>query len=246
MASKKKNQHLFKERITRSAYPALISDLEKALGDKEKLRKLLLGLGQPGQPITPDTYKKHGKFHAGDHNYCKRFDSATFTEKRMCRCLYFKKSGHKKECETCKFRLERPYIAADSEYHIEDYEVPAFYYGDGIGEIDLILAGKDGKKYATEVKPPKRIVPDPTAKKGYKVLENTESLLRMVAEIMTYTLGYPEGKYRKAIAFFKGSHQDTEYEKIDPSLKELLTKAEITVFRFDEVKGEKAYKICKL
>lgn len=32
--------------------------------------------------------------------------------------------------------------------------------------------------------------------------EEKETLLRMIAEIMTYTDGYEEGVYKKAIAFF--------------------------------------------
>ena len=117
-----------------------------------------------------------------------------------------------------------------------DYEVPAFYYGDGIGEIDLMIS-KDNVCYATEVKP-------------YK--GNHETLLRMLAEIMTYTEGYPSGRYKKAIAFFKKNRdngektaQQKEYESADPALLALLEKADITVFRLEEV-GEKTYQICKL
>ena len=67
----------------------------------------------------------------------------------------------------------------------------------------------------------------------------------MIAEIVTYTIGYPAGKYVKAIAFFEGTTQNDEFEKAAPEIKELLEKANITVFRFEKT-GEKAYKICRL
>ena len=67
----------------------------------------------------------------------------------------------------------------------------------------------------------------------------------MIAEIMTYTIGYPAGKYTKAIAFFEGTNQAAEFENAAPEIKELLEKANITVFRFEKA-GEKAYKICRL
>ena len=92
----------------------------------------------------------------------------------------------------------------------------------------IISNGKT--RYATELK-------------SYK--GNEEKLLRMIAEIMTYTIGYPTGKYVKAIAFFEGTKQAAEFEKAAPEIKELLTKANITVFRLEKT-GEKAYQICRL
>lgn len=86
------------------------------------------------------------------------------------------------ECQKCDFPYEYRHDVI-GDYFIADYEVPAFYYGDGIGEIDMVIS--DGKtQYATEVKPFKG---------------NKETLLRMIAEIMTYTIGYPVGKYERAI-----------------------------------------------
>ena len=38
--------------------------------------------------------------------------------------------------------------------------------------------------------------------------EEKETLLRMIAEIMTYTDGYEEGVYKKAIAFFEKNCDD--------------------------------------
>lgn len=84
--------------------------------------------------------------------------------------------------------------------------------------------------YATEVKP-------------YQ--GNDETLLRMIAEIMTYTLGYPDSKYKKAIAFFENTPQEKEYLERTTMLEELLNEADITVFRFEQVDNE-TYRICKL
>ena len=65
--------------------------------------------------------------------------------------------------------------------------MPAAFCGRSIGEIDLVLKQGD-ILYATEVKP-------------YK--GNKETLLRMVAEILTYTAGDTQNTYQKAIAFFE-------------------------------------------
>ncbi len=58
-------------------------------------------------------------------------------------------------------------------------------------------------------------------------------------------LYYRNGKYAKAISFFEETKQNAEFEKAIPEIKELLAKADITVFRFEKT-GEKAYKICRL
>ena len=167
------------------------------------------------------------------HDYCSKLSGDSFTEKRLCRCMYYKNSNHGTECEACGYR-DRFKVIGD--YQIIDYEVPAFYYGDEIGEIDLVIS--DGADYyATEVKP-------------YK--NNKETLLRMIAEIMTYTDGYKEGVYKKAIAFFEkncddGSvtSQQREYDEKELETSELIKKADITVFRF-EITGENEFRICRL
>ena len=224
----KKNSHLFKERITKTHYDALVKELSDAIGGGEAaLMKLLLGTE------TPDLYENHGSYQDGQHDRCIGLKEKTYTEKRLCKCMYYRNSAHPTACDKCDFQ-DRFYVVGD--YDISDYEVPAHYYGDGIGEIDLVIT--DGEAYyATEVKP-------------YK--NNSETLLRMVAEILTYTLGYPEGKYKKAIGFFEQNYDDktptaqqNEYNKIAPALMDIIKKADITVFRFEEV-GHKQYRICKL
>lgn len=224
-----KNKELFKEQITKAHYSSLILKLYVALDEgQDAVKKLLFG------NTKLETYKEHGKYIEGQHTHCAGLTGTAYTEKRLCKCLYYLNSSHSKKCENCQF-ANRYQISGN--YHIEDYEVPAYYYGDGIGEIDLVIT--DGiDHYATEVKPAKDEF-DP-ADKG-----NQETLLRMIAEILTYTYGYPVGKYKLAIAFFEGTVQEAEYLHLPYEMKELIKKAQITVFRFEK-DGKKAYKICKL
>lgn len=222
------NLLLFKERITATDYNALIAELSDAIdGGTPSLMRLLFGTE------IPDLYFNHGTYQLGQHNHCAGLKGDRYTEKRICKCMYYLSSTHSKNCDRCAFQNRFEIIG---DYSITDYEVPAFYYGDGIGEIDLIIS-KGDIHYATEVKP-------------YK--GNNETLLRMIAEIMTYTEGYPAGQYKKAIAFFEKNRDDgektaqqKEYESADPALLSLLKKADITVFRFEEA-GEKAYRVCRL
>lgn len=223
----KKNSHLFKERITRTHYDALIQELSDAIdGGEASLMKLLLGTD------APELYADHGSYQDGQHNACAGLKKDSYTEKRLCKCMYYRNSDYRTACDKCDFQ-DRFEVVGD--YRISDYEVPAYYYGDGIGEIDLVIT--DGEVYyATEVKP-------------YK--NNSETLLRMVAEIMTYTLGYGD-KYKKAIAFFEQNYdnkeetaQQSEYCTIEPALMAVIKKADIAVFRFEEV-GHKQYRICRL
>lgn len=219
---------LFKDRINKTDYASLIDELSEAIDNgTTDLTELLIGTR------TPDLYQAHGTYSSGQHNRCVGLDNESYTEKRLCKCMYYINDNYPTSCYKCDFQ-ERLKIIGD--YGIIDYEVPAFYYGDGIGEIDLIIS--DGKtSYATEVKP-------------YK--NNKETLLRMIAEIMTYTLGYPTGKYKKAIAFFEKNREDNlktcqqlEFEQVNSSIITLLKKADVTVFRFEE-DGDNRYRICKL
>ena len=175
----------------------------------------------------------HGSYQLGGHKLCEGFNSATFWEKRLCKCLFYYNYSFPTQCDRCAF-AERFYIQGD--YQIVDYEVPAAFCGRSIGEIDLVLKQGD-ILYATEVKP-------------YK--GNKETLLRMVAEILTYTAGDTQNTYQKAIAFFEKNREDgsltpqqQEYEVACPQLLDILQKAEISVFRFEE-SGSDSYRICKL
>lgn len=224
MAAKEKSD-LFKDRITKSDYPALMAELTQAvMAGGDALKSLLFGHNEP------DLYERHGRYQAGQHDHCGGFESDTYTEKRLCKCLYFRNGKYHlpAECERCDFQERYDLIG---RYKIADYEVPAYYYGPGVGKIDLILSDSEGSiLYAAEAKPN---------------LGNDETLLRMVAEIMTYTLGYPADKYQKAIIFFEGTAQDMEYDRADPTMRALLNSACITVFRFEK-RGAHTYEICKL
>lgn len=228
------NKHLFKERITITDYEKLIAELSSAISSgTDALTELLFGTK------TPDLYENHGSYNGTQHRKCKAFKPnekglTPFTEKRLCKCMYYF-NGPKADnsiCAKCTF-TDRFKIAGN--YRITDYEVPAYYYGAGIGEIDLIIEnGED--IYAAEVKP-------------YK--GNTETLLRMIAEIMTYTMGNRKG-YRKAIAFFEKNRetgeitaQQKEWDMQNQELLDLIKLAAITVFQFKEV-GNMEYEICRL
>jgi len=71
----------------------------------------------------------------------------------------------------------------------------------------------------------------------------SECILRMIAEILTYTLDSNKG-CRKAIAFFENTPQSEEYNALTPKVKALLIRADIAVFQF--VKSGDAYTIQKL
>lgn len=218
-----KKNLLFKDKITKKEYHFLIRELIKAIDRGEKaLKSTLFGT------IEPELYAVHGTYKEGGHNRCGGLNGNRFTEKRLCKCMYYKngKYYNPKDCGKCDFQ-DRFTVMGD--YRITDYEVPAYFYGAGIGKIDLIIC--DGSiQYATELKPFKG---------------NDETLLRMVSEIMTYTAGYPAGQYQKAIAFFEGTTQAEEFAKVSPEMEELFQKGNITVFCFKKV-NEKAYRICKL
>lgn len=223
---------LFKDQIkkTPAKYTASIRKLSAALDDKDPtaLKKLLCAT------VCPEKYR--GNYQLGNHNQCLPFtDGKNLLEKRLCKCLYYFNNSYPKNCAQCTFS-DRFKIVGD--YQIVDYEVPAYYGGEkSIGEIDLILR-QGSVDYATEVKPYHK--------------NNREPLLRMAAEILTYTLGYPPGKYQKAIAFFEKNRDDgtataqqLEYQAGSPLLFDLFKKAGITVFRLEEA-GPDAYRICKL
>lgn len=210
----------FKDRIRKAYSEEQAEQILQVLDNDEKLRNLLLG--------TAKYWKYAGDFVVGNHTECKGTTTDTPTEKRICRCLYYwnsKNSKHTKHCDTCKYQQGRCGIEGD--YRIIDYEVPAHYDGEGIGEIDLLIEGPGGV-YATEVKPPQG---------------NSECILRMITETLTYTLD-SDGGYRKAIAFFENTPQSEEYSKLMSKVKELLIRADIAVFQF--VKSGDSYTIQKL
>lgn len=169
------------------------------------------------------------KKHNPDRTTCeenKEKESANEDEERIVKCLFYKnKENTKKHCEDCPFK---DLYNLEGKYTISNYQVPPYYDGKGIGKIDLII--NDGSiEYATEIK----------AHCKEKSETNKESLLRMIAEILTYAYGFPKDKYKPAIAFFEGTPQEIEWINKDELLIKLIEKANISVFLFKEIEKEK-------
>lgn len=230
-----KDHRMINRPIDSIEYTNLVKELYDAVNKgPQELKQLLYGTQ------TLDEYSAHGKFELGDHDNCDGFqpnknDETRFTEKRLCKCMYYLNGKYSEPNETCSKCTFSDRFKIIGDYKIIEYEVPAFYYGTGIGEIDLMLQCGDDI-YAAEVKPYKK---------------NEETLLRMIAEIMTYTMGNDKG-YKKAIAFFEKNRetgektaQQKEYEMHNQKLFDLIKLADITVFQFKEV-SEMEYKICRL
>ena len=137
---------LFKDKITKKEYTVLVKELLNAIDmGEDVLKKFLLGCENPA------LYSSHGTYQEEGHDHCGGLKGNRFTEKRFCKCLYYRngKYYNSEECRECDF-ADRFDITGN--YRITDYEVPAYFYGKGIGEIDLIIS--DGKtQYATELKP---------------------------------------------------------------------------------------------
>lgn len=203
---------------------------------REAERKLLLG----GSEITYD--------HSPDHSTCtydSTKDSQRKTEKRLCRCIYFLncpkvKDGQQAKCATCSY----PYSAyiVNGGYVIQDYEVAAPY--NEHNGVDLLWTAPDGKTYAVEVKP----------------ADSTETIIRMVAEILTYTLTVKDKDKigEPAICFFKKnsksrmSAQWREYLEWEgkEDFKTILSRVHVFYFTLEgdklTIHDTKEEPICKL
>lgn len=220
---------LFKDRLHKSETPVQAQQLIDAIiKGSDDTKKLLFNTP------NPDEYK--GKYILGNHRKCNGFhdekDPDCTDEQRICKCLYYKASNHSKVCSDCSYCN---YPQVEGRYKILDYEVPSKYRAKGIKvkNIDLVISDTlDANKdilYATEAKPPRE--------------DSPESVLRMISEIITYTI--EDSRYKKAIIFFENSPQDTEYKTLHPKVKELILLADITVFRiFKNNRGN--FEICKL
>lgn len=132
--------------------------------------------------LLPYPRKKYS--HEYNHISCS-LHSSTFrnepTEKQLCCCWnYFNKSASNSVCSLCTFPLKKKNVG---KFEIVDYEVPSLYNMKNLGAIDWLL--KRGDEFiATEVKP----------------YGSPETIVRMLAEILTYTIGTT---YIPAICFFK-------------------------------------------
>lgn len=129
--------------------------------------------------------------HADNHSGCTYSDDAgnadRITEKRICRCWnYCNKNIHKEKCLACSFGFKK---SNKGDIAILDYEVPTKFNMEKLGGIDWLLSDGAGE-IAAEVKPP----------------DSPETLVRMIAEILTYTIGTD---YTPAICFFKTQQDGT-------------------------------------
>lgn len=145
-----------------------------------------------------------GRNHNPNHNSCDYKNSVNdrVTEKRICRCMFYynrpaTNSEQKIRCSECNFKARWENI---SDYQVLDYEVPMNTVTQNVGGIDLILKSQGmDMLYAVELKPP----------------NSKETLLRMVAEILTYTnlldnkvkIEGKEYEIQPAICFFKHKHK---------------------------------------
>ena len=173
--------------------------------------------------LSPDPYT--GKF---DHKKISCNCVGRKTEKRWCRCLVnSQRKTLTNECETCD--LKKTYAKPVENAVFVDFEVPVTNTK-SVGEIDLIME-YNGKTYAVETQRP----------------ESNESVLRMVAEIITYV--YCSGKeMNKAIMFVKNSEQycqwvglkngkDYKYKACE-ELREIVKNNDITVFCLEDSTDE--------
>lgn len=160
--------------------------------------------------------------HKFDHNSCD-FSSVSperVTEKRICRCWnYYNKPNHDEKCNSCPFQFKKKNVGG---IEIVDFEIPTKFNIAKLGGIDWLL--KDGDKFfATEVKPPK----------------STETLVRMISEVLTYTV---DSEYKPAICFFNGSKQHNDYNqyKDNADFQHIIKQTGIRVLciTYDEEKFE--------
>lgn len=178
-----------------------------------------------GVPLNSrDSYKY-------DHGECS-FETKRQTEKRLCRCLVnYNKENTKAQCEKCALKNNEHFAKKIINAEMIDFEVPVSNNGeDEVGEIDLLFKF-DNTLYCAEFKP----------------IWNTESILRMVAEILTYTHVVENnkkpfiekyGEYEKAILFVKDSEQwkqwtcsEKEYKfSASERLREIIKMQKISVF----------------
>lgn len=207
---------------TKSTYSANIKELAAAI-KAGNTRNFLLENEEPKKGV-----------HRPEHKGCTYSgkDNTRITEKRLCRCMhYYNLETPAAKCEKCPFTARRK---NEGEYIILDYEVPMATVWKKVGGIDLLIQGKkDNTVYAVEVKPEK----------------SKETLVRMVAEILTYAeiSDYQlenYGKIKPGICFFKDSQQWHDYEafKNDPDFKVLMSAVDV----FYITHTDSAFQICKM
>ena len=184
----------------------------------ENFEKLLIAInGNDLKAFLIKGEPDKNKPHIPDHSKCdfSKSNPERVTEKRICRCFYYYNSDKRTtECDTCPFKFKKENIG---KIKITDYEVPSEFVIEGIGGIDWLL-DDNGKLLATEVKPP----------------ESSETLVRMVAEALTYTL---DTGYTTAVCFFlknkngNDTKQMADYRKYrnTPVFREIIAKTNLRI-----------------
>ncbi len=147
-----------------------------------------------------------------DHSKCAGKISDDTKEKTICRCMYHYNSTNtdKSACKSCSLKPKWHNVSNDVD--ILEYEFPTTKKYENVGGMDLIFEYKR-QIYACEIKPE----------------NSTETLARMFAEILTYTLDtkrleqesfMKKRKPKPAIGFFENSKQHKEFDKYKTELKE--------------------------
>ena len=156
-----------------------------AIQDKLKELSLIVAENNYDEVLLPHPRKRY--IHQDEHKVCTMPESNSqerITEKRICRCWNYFNKADNGYCEQCQFGFKRKNIG---NIAIIDYEVPTVFSMEQLGGIDWLLK-KENDIIATEVKPP----------------NSSETIVRMIAEILTYTIGT---SYIPSICFFKTDMQ---------------------------------------
>lgn len=158
-----------------------------------------------------------------NHSLCAGCDTGRMTEKRMCRCMYYYNLPEKRAVSKCKECCIKYKWKNVGDIEVIEYEYPTEYLAETIGGMDLFIRDGD-KEFAVEVKPKK----------------SKESLARMFAEILTYTLEYTKEERQPAICFFENSKQWKQYIVLKNMGNESLEYIEkyIKVYYFKVVKSD--------
>lgn len=153
--------------------------------------------------LTEGVPRNGRDFYDYNHENCYFDSDSSNEEKRLCRCLtLYGTKGAK--CGKCALKGKEYFARKVLNATVVDFEIPVSKKEDKVGKIDLLI-DYEGVLYCAEFKP----------------IWNDESLLRMVAEIITYMYVWEtcnreafDKKYhshsrevKKAIFFMEGSEQ---------------------------------------
>lgn len=173
-------------------------------------------------------YSQETKEYKPNHVKCDAIDDDSpspekVDERRICRCMNYY-NDDPTLCQKC--RIKKKYRNAGGHYSVSGYEIPTKYVIHRVGRIDLVIKdARSGVEYAAEIKPPKK---------------NSETLTRMIAEILTYTAGMLD-KYKPAICFFEGSTQYKDFcndaIRSDENFQYLLTQVDVFYITYTENDG---------